>query len=39
MDGDSVTVSPSKISFQPTGLIGVTTFRPHPQKQLWTAVA
>ena len=37
-DGNGVTVSPSNVNCQPTGLIGVTTFKAHPQKQLWTAV-
>ena len=32
-------VSPSKVNCHPVGLSGVTTFVPHPQKQLWTAVA
>jgi hypothetical protein len=39
IDGDSDTVSPSKMSCQSVGVKGVTTRPPHPHAQEWTAVA
>jgi hypothetical protein len=38
MEGSKDALSPSKISRHWAGLSGVTTFCPHPQKHLWTAV-
>jgi hypothetical protein len=38
MDGLSVTVSPSKVSFHSVGASGVMTLLPQPQQHLWMAV-